>query len=63
MTRGLTQRLIWLTGDQQFVATSKLGVSRGIEGYTKKLEGEVNRQHPARVWVERKERKSAANRL
>jgi hypothetical protein len=47
----------WRSGN---VGSAQLGVSRGIEGYTKKLEGEVNRQHPARAWVERQERKSAA---
>jgi len=35
-----------------------LGISRSIEGYTKKLEGEVHRQHPARIWVEWQEQKS-----
>ena len=42
------------------VGRDQWGVTRSIEGYTKKLEGEVDRQHQARVWVERKEPKSAA---
>ena len=40
------------------VGNTRLGVSRSIEGYTKKLEGEVHRQHPARIWVEWQEQKS-----
>jgi hypothetical protein len=40
------------------VGNTRLGVSRSIEGYTKTLEGEVHRQHPARTWVERQEQKS-----
>ena len=39
----------------------RLGVSRSIEGYARKLEGEVNVQHPARVWVELQENKSVVN--
>ena len=62
-TRGLAQRLFdmvdWRSAN---VDIAQLGVSRGIEGHTKKLEGEVNRQHPARVWVERQERESAAKK-
>ena len=42
------------------VGSAQSGVSRSIEGHTKKLESEVHRQHPARVWVERQERKSQA---
>jgi hypothetical protein len=40
------------------VGSTRLGVSRSIEGYTQKLEGEVHRQHPARTWVEGQEQKS-----
>jgi len=43
------------------VGNTRLGVSRSIEGYTQKLEGEVNRQHPARTWVERQEQKSVVH--
>ena len=43
------------------VGSTRLGVSRSIEGYTQKLEGEVNRQHPARTWVERQEQKSVVH--
>ncbi len=39
----------------------RLGVSRSIEGYARKLEGEVNVQHPARIWAERQENKSVVN--
>ena len=41
--------------------SARLGVSRSIEGYARKLEGEVNVQHPARIWVERQENKSVAD--
>jgi len=43
------------------VGSARLGVSRSIEGYARKLEGEVNVQHPARIWVERQENKSVVN--
>jgi hypothetical protein len=43
------------------VGSAGLGVSRSIEGYARKLEGEVNVQHPARIWVERQENKSEVN--
>ena len=43
------------------VDNARLGVSRSIEGYVRKVEGEVNVQHPARVWVERQENKSVVN--
>jgi hypothetical protein len=59
--RGLAQRWFdmvdWKSAN---VGSAQSGVSRSIEGHTKKLEGEVHRQHPARVWVERKERKPPA---
>jgi hypothetical protein len=62
-TRGLVQRWFdmvdWRSAN---VGSVQLGDSRGIESHTKKLEGEVNRQHPARVWVERQERESAAKK-
>ena len=45
-TRGLTQRWFdmvdWRSAN---VSRARLGVSRSIEGYTQKLEGEVDRQH------------------
>ena len=43
------------------VGSARLGVSRSIEGYARKLEGEVNVQHPARIWVERQENKPVVN--
>ena len=43
------------------VGSVRLGVSRSIEGYARKLEGEVNVQHPARIWVERQENKSVVD--
>jgi hypothetical protein len=42
------------------VGSAQSGASRSIESHTKKLEGEVHRQHPARVWVGRQERKPPA---
>ena len=42
-------------------SAARLGVSRSIEGYARKLEGEVNGQHPARIWVERQENKSVVD--
>jgi hypothetical protein len=45
------------------VGSDRLGVSRSIEGYSQKLEGEVDRQHPARTWVERQEPKSVVHEL
>jgi hypothetical protein len=61
-TRGLTQRWFdmvdWRSAQ---VGSARLGVSRSIEGYTRKLEGEVNVHHPARIWVERQENKSVVN--
>jgi hypothetical protein len=61
-TRGLTQRWFdmvdWRSAQ---VGIARLGVSRSIEGYARKLEGEVNVQHPARIWVERQENKSVVN--
>jgi hypothetical protein len=60
-TRGLAQRWFdmvdWRSAN---VGSAQSGDSRSIESHTKKLEGEVHRQHPARVWVERQERKSPA---
>ena len=38
-----------------------ISVSRSIEGYARKLEGEVNGQHPARIWVEPQENKSVVD--
>ena len=53
---------IWLTGGRRMSAAPDWElVSRSIEGYTQKLEGEVNRQHPARTWVERQEQKSGGH--
>ena len=43
------------------VSSARSGVSRSIEGYARKLEGEVNVQDPARIWVERQENKPVAN--
>jgi hypothetical protein len=43
------------------VDSARLGVSRSIEGYARKLEGEVSLQHPARIWVERQGNKSVVN--
>jgi hypothetical protein len=40
------------------VGNTRSGVSRSIQGYTQKPEGEVHRQHPARTWVEWQEPKS-----
>ena len=58
-TRGLTQRWFDMVDWRSVhVGNTRLGVSRSIEGYTKTLEGEVHRQHPARTWVERQEQKS-----
>jgi hypothetical protein len=58
-TRGLTQRWFDMVDWRSaHVGSTRLGVSRSIEGYTQKLEGEVHRQHPARTWVERQEQKS-----
>jgi hypothetical protein len=61
-TRWLTQRWFdmvdWRSAQ---VGSARLGVSRSIEGYARKLEGEVNVQHPARIWVERQENKSVVN--
>jgi hypothetical protein len=45
------------------VGNTRLGVSRSIEGYTRKLESEVGQQHPARAWVERQEEKPVAHEL
>ncbi len=61
-TRGLTHwwfdMVDWRSAQ---VGSDRLGVSRSIEGYTRKLEGEVNVQHPACIWVERQENKSVVN--
>jgi len=58
-TRGLTQRWFDMVDWRSaHVGNTRLGVSRSVEGYTKTLEGEVHRQHPARTWVERQEQKS-----
>jgi hypothetical protein len=45
------------------VSSVRLGINWSIEGYTQKLEGEVDRQHPARIWVERQEQKSVVHEL
>jgi hypothetical protein len=45
------------------VGNARLGVSRSIEGYAQKLEGEVSQQHPGRTWVERQEGKSEGHPL
>ena len=61
-TRGLTQRWFDMVDWRSaHVGSTRLGVSRSIEGYTQKLEGEVNQQHPARTWVERQEQKSGGH--
>jgi hypothetical protein len=61
-TRGLTQRWFDMVDWRSAQAGSaRLGVSRSIEGYARKLEGEENVQHPARIWVERQENKSVVN--
>ena len=61
-TRGLTHRWFdmvdWRSAQ---VGIARLGVSRSIEGYARKLEGEVNVHHPARIWVELQENKSVVN--
>jgi len=58
-TRGLTQRWFDMVDWRSaHVGNTRLGVSRSIEGYTKTIEGEVHRQHPARTWVDRQEQKS-----
>jgi hypothetical protein len=63
-TRGLTQRWFDMVDWRSaHVGSARLGVSRSIEGYTQKLEGEVDRQHPARTWVERQEQKSVVHEL
>ncbi len=41
--------------------SARSGVSRSIEGYARKMEGEVNVRHPARLWVERQENKPVTN--
>jgi hypothetical protein len=57
--RGLTQRWFDMVDWRSaHVGSVRLGVSRSIEGYTQKLEGEVHRQHPIRTWVEWQEQKS-----
>jgi hypothetical protein len=52
-TRGLAQRWFdmvdWRSAN---IGSAQSEASRSIEGHTKKLKGEVHRQHPARVWVE-----------
>jgi hypothetical protein len=61
-TRGLTQRWFDMVDWRSaHVGKARLGVSRSIEGYARKLEGEVNLQHPARIWVERQENKSVVH--
>jgi hypothetical protein len=49
MKRGLAQRWFdmvdWRSAN---VGSAQSGASRSIEGHTKKLKGEVHRQHPAR---------------
>jgi hypothetical protein len=58
-TRGLTQRWFDMVDWRSaHVGNTRLGVSRSIEGYTQKLEGEVHQQLPARTWVEWQEQKS-----
>ena len=60
-TRGLAQRWFDIVDWRlAYVGSDQSGVSHIIEGHSKKLEGEVRRQHPSRVWVERQERKSQA---
>ena len=61
-TRGLTQ--LWfdmVDWRSTQVGRARLGVSQSIEGYARKLEGEVNVHHPARIWVERQENNSVVN--
>jgi len=61
-TRGLTQRWFDMVDWRSaHVGSDRLGVSRSIEGYARKLEGEVNVQHPARIWVEQQENKFVVN--
>ena len=61
-TRGLTQRWFDMVDWRSVqVGSARSGVSRSIEGYARKLEGEVNVQHPAHIWVERQENKSVVN--
>jgi hypothetical protein len=60
-TRGLSQRWFDMVDWRSaHVCSARLGISRSIEGYTRKLEGEVSRQHPARPWVEQQEQKPVA---
>jgi hypothetical protein len=59
-TRGLTQRWFDMVDWRaEHVGSAKQGIRRRVESYMHKLEGEVNRQHPARTWVERQKEKSA----
>jgi hypothetical protein len=54
-TRGLTQRWFDMVDWRSaHVGIARLGISRIIEGYTRKLEGEVSRQ--ARAWLEQQEK-------
>jgi hypothetical protein len=63
-TRGLTQRWFDMVDWRSaHVGNARLVVSRSIEGYAQKLEGEVSQQHPARTWVERQEGKSEEHTL
>jgi len=63
-TRGLIQRWFDMVDWRSaHVGSARLGVSQSIEDYTQKLEGEVDRQHPARTWVERQEQKSVVHEL
>ena len=59
-TRGLTQRWFDMVDWRAaHVGSAKQGIRRSVEGHMHKLEGEVNRQHPARTLVEWQEEKSA----
>ena len=59
-TRGLTQRWFDMVDWRSaHVGSARLGISRSIEGYTRKLDGEVSQQHPARAWVEQQEIRGA----
>jgi hypothetical protein len=61
-TRGATQRWFDMVDWRSaHVGSARLAVSRSIEGYARKLEGEVKLQHPASIWVERQENKSVVH--
>jgi hypothetical protein len=62
-TRGLTLKLWFDMVDWRstHVGSDRLGVSQSIQGYARNLEGEMNVQHPARIWVDWQENKSGVN--